>query len=58
MKSQACEADPRIHGRQVITPTVLKGLYHQWEKICSTAFDTVLFHPAALVALFCAPWVS
>ncbi|XP_054832646.1 vomeronasal type-2 receptor 26-like [Eublepharis macularius] len=38
--------------RQPISPSVLKGLGAAWETVCSSDYERLLFHAAALVAFF------
>ncbi|XP_067326779.1 integrase/recombinase xerD homolog [Anolis sagrei] len=44
--------------RQPMTPDILKGLLKTWPSICSSKYEQLLFHAAALTAFFAALRVS
>lgn len=46
------EVGVRVDHRQPISPEILRGLQACWGEICSSVFEAVLFHAAALVAFF------
>ncbi|XP_067320361.1 integrase/recombinase xerD homolog [Anolis sagrei] len=53
----------REHGhqpdnREPLTPNILKGLRQTWAQVCSSSYEQLLFHSAALIAFFGALRVS
>ncbi|XP_067324594.1 integrase/recombinase xerD homolog [Anolis sagrei] len=53
----------REHGRQPddrepLTPNILKGLRQTWAQVCSSSYEQLLLHAAALIAFFAALRIS
>lgn len=47
-REEGLRRDPR----QPLTPGILKGLLSKWDSVCSSEYEKILFHSAALLAFF------